>query len=133
MTSHIKGRHAATKTRLKAPGTLSDGARSIFERTVKAVDPDHFSAVDLPLLAEYANAAAQAEEAAQELAKTGLVIDGKPSPWLIAQEKSVRAMVALSARLRVAPQSRFDRLTAGANSRKQILPADFHDPDGLLA
>jgi len=132
LTSHIKGRHIAVKPRLKAPATLSEGARSIFEQTVQAVDPDHFSAVDLPLLAEYANAASQAEEAAQELAKTGLIVNGKPSPWLTAQEKSVRAMVALSARLRVAPQSRFDRLTAGANSRKQVHDSDFED-DGLLA
>ena len=34
------------------------------------------------------------------------MVDGKPSPWLTVQEKAVRALVALSLRLRLSPQAR---------------------------
>lgn len=129
-----KGQHISTRARLKAPDSLSPGARRVFEHVVKSVDPTHFSAVDLPLLCEYATACHQAELAGRELAKTGAVVAGKASPWLGAQEKAVRSMVALSARLRVAPQTRFDRLVAGANARPQPKPLeDEDDDDGLLA
>jgi chaperonin subunit len=45
--------------------------------------------------------------------RLGAVIDGKPSPWITVQEKAVRAMVALSMRLRLSPQSRIDPKTLG--------------------
>ena len=41
-----------------------------------------------------------------------MVIDGKTNPWLVVQEKAQRAMVALSARLRLAPQSRMESKVA---------------------
>ena len=41
----------------------------------------------------------------------GAVVDGKPSPWIVVQDKAVRAMVALSMRLRLSPQSRTDPKT----------------------
>jgi phage terminase small subunit len=129
MPALTKGRHIATKPRLKPPATLSKGAAAIFTRTVAAVDPDHFSAVDGPLIEQYAAAADLACQAQTNLDSHGAVIDGKASPWLAVLEKSSRACVALAARLRVCPQSRFDRLTAGANSRPQ--PQRLSDP--LLA
>jgi hypothetical protein len=73
-------------------------------------DSNHFRQTDVPLLARYCEAAVLAEKAALEL-RSGAVADGKPSPWIVVQEKSVRAMVALSMRLRLSPQSRTDPKT----------------------
>lgn len=54
---------------------------------VRGCDPDHFCKPELPLLIRYyCEAAVMAEQAA-----LGAVIKGKPSPWLVIQEKNVRA------------------------------------------
>lgn len=144
MVSHVKGKHISTKGRLKPPPTLPDSAIAIFEQVVSAVDPEHFSAVDLPLLEQYAVAADLAQQAQHHIEQNGAVVGGKLNSWMAVQEKSCRSMVALSARLRICPQSRFDRLVAGANSRPQPeaalnkfsargkRPAAFDDDD-LLA
>lgn len=138
MPTPRKGATESSKPRLSAPSPLAEGPAAVFNHIVNAVDPSHFSAVDLPLLESYANAAHLATLAAHELEANGAVIDGKASPWLGVQEKASKQLVALSARLRICPQSRFDRLVAGANSRTQInrrkpwLPAE-DDDDDLLA
>jgi phage terminase small subunit len=133
MPALTKGRLITGKPRLKAPPTLSEGARVVFVATVNAVDPDHFSVVDVPLLAQFCGAADLARRAQQQLDDAGAVTDGKASPWLAVHEKSVRACVALAARLRICPQSRFDRLVAGANSRAQPGGARPWVTDPLLA
>jgi len=109
--------------------------REIFDSLVSAVSSDHFVVADRPLLVEYARAAHQADVAAAQLAAVGAVtLEGRPSPWIVVQEKSVRALVARSARLRLCPQSRFDRLAAGTSARKGMPEVDPEDdPYGLLA
>lgn len=92
--------------RLAPPATLSARERAIFLDLVATMDAKHFRQCDLPLLARYCEAIALAEEAARELRDGGAVLDGKPSPWITVQEKSVRAMVALTLRLRLSPQAR---------------------------
>jgi hypothetical protein len=82
----------------------------LFVDLVSTNTPEHFRPSDLPLLCRYVEASCLAEQAAQEL-RNGAVVDGKPSPWLAVQEKSVRAMTALSMRLRLSPQSRLDSKT----------------------
>ena len=111
--SNISGR-----ARIKPPAHLTQPARTVFEAVVATVAIDHFTETDLPLLSEYATAAATAQKAAAKLDAEGHVVGGRANPWLIVQEKAQRALVALSARLRVCPQSRFDRLKAGTASRK---------------
>lgn len=134
MPALTKGRTITGKPRIKPLNTLPDGPAMVFAHVVNAVDPSHFSAVDLPLLENYANAAHLATEAAQHIEADGAVIDGKASPWLAVAEKQAKVLVALSARLRICPQSRFDRLVAGSNSRAQPHSArPWEDPDGLLA
>jgi hypothetical protein len=64
------------------------------------------------LLSRFVEADLLAEKAAKELRKNP-VIDGKPSPWLAVQEKNVRALVSLSMRLRLSPQSRIDPQALG--------------------
>ena len=106
------------RRRLTPPRSLGNGPSTIWQYIVDSVASDHFAECDAPLLTEYCRAAHQADQAATALAKGGAVNGGKPSPWLTVQEKSQRALVALSARLRRCPQSRFDRLKAGTSSRR---------------
>jgi P27 family predicted phage terminase small subunit len=103
--------------RLVPPRELSAEALVIWRDLVGAVSADHFTRSDAPLLASYCEASALADRAARELAASGPVIDGKASPWLTVQEKQVRAQVALSQRLRLSPQARFDRLKAGSTAK----------------
>jgi phage terminase small subunit len=92
------------------PASLSEPEREMFATIVAGCDAGHFRQTDLPLLSRYCEAAVLAEQAALEL-RNGAVVDGKPSPWIVIQEKCVRAMVSLSMRLRLSPQSRLDPKT----------------------
>jgi phage terminase small subunit len=92
---------ASIPRRLQPPDGLSEGARAEFLRIVTAERPDHFRKSDLSLLIQYCEAAALAERAVRELQRE----DAKAS-WLTRWEKATRTMVALSARLRICPQSR---------------------------
>jgi len=99
-------------TRPSPPASLSEAERELFVAIVAGCDAGHFRQPDLPLLSRYCEAAVLAEQAALEL-RNGAVVDGKPSPWIVIQEKCVRAMVSLSMRLRLSPQSRIDAKTLG--------------------
>ena len=92
------------------PATLSVQERELFSSIVGGCDVEHFRQTDLPLLSRYCEAAVLAEQAALEL-RNGAVVNGKSSPWIVIQEKCVRAMVSLSMRLRLSPQSRIDPKT----------------------
>jgi hypothetical protein len=70
------------------------------------VDREHFITSDIPLLAQYAEAVILAENSAAELQTS-------PSQQaLVTWEKSTRAMVALSMRLRLSPQARREKARA---------------------
>jgi phage terminase small subunit len=105
-------------TRPSPPATLSEAECELFVAIVSGCDAGHFREPDLPLLSRYCEAAVLAEQAALEL-RNGAIVDGKPSPWIVIQEKCVRAMVSLSMRLRLSPQSRTDPKTLG---RQQPYP-----------
>lgn len=98
------------QARPSPPAGLSEPEREMFATIVAGCDADHFRQTDLPLLSRYCEAAILAEQAALEL-RNGAVLNGKPSPWIVIQEKCVRAMVSLSMRLRLSPQSRVDPKT----------------------
>jgi phage terminase small subunit len=91
------------------PVGLSREEEDIFRRILAAVDPGHFAASDLPLLVSYVQAIAQHDRAVQALRREGDVVDGRMSPWNVVLEKAVRAMTALSMRLRLSPQARRER------------------------
>lgn len=93
------------RTRLRPPATLGEAERDAFVAVVNSCDPGHFRQSDLPLLCRYAESIVLAELAACEL-RQGVVIGGRVSPWIIIQEKAIRACVALSMRLRLSPQAR---------------------------
>jgi hypothetical protein len=100
-TPRLDGRPA----RLRPPASLSEPERRVFLDLVGACDARHFVPSDLPLLRRYVEAVALGDLAAQEL-RGGAVVAGRVSPWVIVQEKSVRAMGLLSLRLRLSPQAR---------------------------
>ena len=88
-------------TRLHPPPGLSEGAKAEFIRIVTCEKPEHFRTSDLPLLCQYVESVSLAARATQELQR-----DDPPARWLTLWEKANRNMVALSARLRLSPQSR---------------------------
>ena len=87
--------------RLRPPATLSEGAKAEFIRIVTCERPEHFRTSDLPLLCQYVESVSLAARATQELQR-----DDPPARCLTLWEKANRNMVALSARLRLSPQSR---------------------------
>ncbi len=107
--------------RLEPPATFNEAERNVFVDIVGASAPEHSRPSDLPLLVSYVQATVLGEQAATEL-RNGAVIDGKPSPWITVQEKCVRAMVALSLRLRLAPQSRIQPRGVGRFQAPLRLP-----------
>lgn len=91
---------------------------TLFREIVGQVDADHFAQSDAPLLESFCEAVLLGREAYQHLATEGLLTpENKTSPWLNLSEKMQRSQVALAARLRLCPQSRFDRLKAGKTAR----------------
>jgi hypothetical protein len=88
-------------TRLEPPRSLSVAERKAFRDLVAAVVPEHFVHCDLPLVCAYVRATALEERAAVQLRKTPT-----DSKWLAVWEKSQRALVSLSLRLRLSPQAR---------------------------
>ena len=90
--------------RLQPPDHLSADEQRRFVDIIANTDAKHFRPSDLSLLCRFVEADALAERAAKELRKHP-VLDGKASPWLTVQEKSVRALVSLSVRLRLGPMS----------------------------
>jgi phage terminase small subunit len=107
----------AGQSRLRPPASLSEAERAAFIDIVSTTKANHFVASDMSLLCRYAEATVLAEQAARHLRDEGPVIAGRVSPWIVIQEKSVRALVSLSMRLRLAPQSRIDRKVVGGSQQ----------------
>jgi hypothetical protein len=105
-------------TRLRPPADLPTVERELFARLVSACPASHFQASDAPLLAQYVANVVLNERATAEL-RTAPIVDGRPSPWLVVAEKSHRAVVALSLRLRLSPQARAPH----APTRREALQA----------
>jgi P27 family predicted phage terminase small subunit len=97
-----------SRLRLTPPSWLSPAAANVFRTLVDAVDPAHFKRSDVPLLVAYCEATIGHDQAVQEIAAGGAVINGRPSPWTAVQERHVKALVALSRSLRLSPQSRMN-------------------------
>jgi phage terminase small subunit len=120
--------------RMTPPRHLAKGPAIIWKQIVASVASGHFQECDRVLLTEFCRAADLANESAAALQAQGAIVDGRANPWVAVQEKSQRALVALALRLRLAPQSRFDRLKAGTNARTGVPSyGDDEDDNGLLA
>jgi phage terminase small subunit len=115
---------------LEPPDHLSADERRRFVDIVANCNRGHFRHSDLPLLCRYCEADALAERAANELRKNAVLKNGKPNAWLAVQEKSVRALVSLSMRLRLSPQSRIDARAMGRQEpRPKINPWEWSPDD----
>jgi hypothetical protein len=97
--------------RLKPRSDLPPEVKLIWAELIGAMPPGHFRASDAPLVEQYAQSIALARVAYAHLNGEGPVVAGRANPWLIVLEKAHRSSVALSMRLRLSPQSRFDRKT----------------------
>jgi hypothetical protein len=111
--------------RLDPPETLTADERTLFLDIVNSCDPRHFRPADEPLLNRYVESVLLAEQAAYELRLQGAVVGGKVNAWVVVQEKAIRAMVSLAARLRLAPQSRLDSRTAEREKAQYVGPAPW--------
>ena len=99
------------------PVGLIEPVRARFLEIVNAVHPDHFTSADIPLITEYATACNLARQAALALQREP-VVNGRPSAWLVIQEKSLRTIAVLAMRLRLCPQGRMSAAQArNASSR----------------
>jgi phage terminase small subunit len=107
--------------RLQPPPTLSAKEREVFQAVVSACDARHFRASDVPLLSRFCELSVMSERAARELRKAA-VIDGKPSPWVIVREKSVRGLLAVATKLRLTPSARTDPKTLARVRQPTGLP-----------
>jgi phage terminase small subunit len=115
--------------RLQPPDHLSADERQRFVDIVASCDARHFRPSDATLLCRFVEADALAERAAKELRKHP-VVDGKASAWLAVQEKSVRALVSLSVRLRLGPMSRIDAKSTGRyEPRPMVNPWEWNADD----
>jgi phage terminase small subunit len=110
--------------RLQPPAHLTPRQREIFDHLLANSPRDQFRVTDGLLLARLCEAHDLAEQAAAELAKNGPVVEGRASAWLVAQEKAVRAITALSTKLRLSPQARTDPRTL---TRNAVGPRSFYD------
>jgi|AmaraimetFIIA100_FD_contig_101_466247_length_2319_multi_4_in_0_out_0_2 phage terminase small subunit len=75
-------------------------------------------------MARYCEAVVLAEQATGELAATGVVVDGKLSPWFQAHQAACKTVAVLTLRLRLGPQSRQPRAhktTTGPTSYYEIM------------
>lgn len=110
---------------LIAPTDLSPGARAVWKATVASVPAEHFRLGDTPLLKTFCEVSAMADQAAAELVSSGAVVNGKISPWITIQERSVRAQSTLALRLRLCPSARIDPRVAGRNRGPEVFKPDF--------
>ena len=104
-------------SRIKLRSGASPDVAAIFRELVANVDPEHWRPADTHLLEQYAQSIALARDAFAALEREGPVVNGRANPWNVVLEKAHRSSVALSMRLRLAPQSRIDPKTAGRASR----------------
>jgi hypothetical protein len=104
---------------LTPPDHLGADERRRFVELVANCDAGHFRPTDAALLCRYVESDALGERAARELRDGGPVLHGKASPWIVIQEKAIRAQVSLSMRLRLSPQSRLDPKTVARSKASE--------------
>jgi P27 family predicted phage terminase small subunit len=114
----------ARANRLPPPVGMEPEVATVWRRLVGACAPDHFTAADVELLSAYVEAAVMSREAFQQMREHGRIIDKRASPWLVVQEKSVRAMSALAPKLRLGPSARTDPKTT-ARAQNGLVPSIY--------
>lgn len=104
------------------PDTLKPEARAYWVTIVNSLRANYFEESDLPLLAQYCRALAGADQARSQLEIGGPTAGRAASPWHTVLGREISAIGLLSARLRLCPQSRLDRLKSGNAARPEKAP-----------
>jgi len=105
--------------KLTTPSDLSPAASAHWRRVAAAAGQGLLTPADAPLLVEFCRALALADECHAAIAAEGLIVAGRQNPSVAVLAQQVKSIVALAARLRLCPQSRHDRITAGTMARNR--------------
>ena len=103
--------------RVAPPDELPEPVKLIWRELVDALPGDRFHRSDRPLLALYCRALHQASLAFAKLEKHGAFAAGELNPWLRVVDVASKQAAVLATKLRLCPQSRLDRKTAGPMAR----------------
>jgi phage terminase small subunit len=95
--------------RLRPPAHLGDRERAAFLDLISSCPLAQFTPADIPLLCRWCELELQAQTAAAELREHGMMIKGKPSPWLAIHAQALKGQSLLALRLRLGPQSRANK------------------------
>lgn len=106
---------------IQPPDYLTDEEADHFRHVVASVQPKHFVLSDTPLIAAYVQADLLVRELAVEV-RNKRERDGR---MVLQFEKAVRTLALLATKLRLAPQSRLDRVGGGRTTRT---PTSFGNP-----
>jgi hypothetical protein len=118
---------AKNRLRLAPSPDAPEDVKAVFREILQSSPADHFTISDAPLIQAYAEAISLSRQAAVALDRDGVIVGGRPSPWVHVQEKAVRALAALSARLRLSPQHRMESKVAGRKAG--ALPPSIYEID----
>lgn len=111
---------AGTPPPLVPPSSLTSAERAVFKDIVSACDARHFAKGDAQLLLSYV-------QIILAVRKLAAVANRKPSPGaFVSLEKMARLQASLATKLRLSPQSRLDRKTAGRLVARQE-KASYYD------
>lgn len=111
---------SGTPPAVVAPSSLNASERRLFNEIVGQSDPRHFAKSDVPLLISYV----QIVLAVRKLVASA---NRKPAPGaFVSLERMARLQASLATKLRLSPQSRLDRKTAGRMVARQSR-ASYYD------
>jgi hypothetical protein len=108
----INAKHA----RIAPSRGLTGAVRERFVAIVASTPATHFVESDRPLIDAYARTLDLCDQAAEALEREGALIAGRPNAWLRVLAGQTRLAAQLARALRLTPQSRLDRKTAGADA-----------------
>src|SRR5437879_1908651 len=117
--------------RLRPPADLPEAQAAIWRTVVESLPAEHFRRVDSHLLRSFVEVTARLREAEQSL-RLGVVHGDAIHPSLGVYERAVRLQMALARSLRIATSSRVDKVSAGANARRDssAQPWRYDDLEG---
>jgi len=95
--------------RLRPPDQLGEREKRAFVDITSSCPSAQFTQADVPLLTRWCELELQAQQAAADLRTNGMVVNGKPSPWLSVHAAATKGQSLLALRLRLGPQSRAQR------------------------
>ena len=111
----------ANQRRITPPPDLSAAETKLFREIVAASHPEHFSPVDVHLLASYVQAILASRRCNRGMHKDPKLV----TVW----ERATRVQAQLATKLRLSPNSRMDAKSAGRRARNNIPPSAYEHLD----